>query len=205
MEFPHLGKHCSKQYCNKLDFLPISCDGCDDIFCSEHYSYIQHDCPNANKKDNQVPICPLCMKPVSCVKGQEDRAVSEHIDSYCKQQTKIYTNSCTFGKCKKRELVPFNCSTCRQNFCLKHRHADVHQCKGKSHAQREMLAQAALRRVQGNQNNNHEVFKSVQGTMSEDEALARAIAASMQDNHQSPITVGDSASSSHDKNKCAIS
>lgn len=40
--------------------------------------------------------------------------------------------------------------------------------------------------------------------MTEDEALARALAASMQENQQQPITVGDSASG-HDKNKCAIS
>lgn len=107
---------------------------------SEHYSYVQHDCPAANKRDNQVPVCPCCMKPVPSVKGEEDRAVSEHIDRYCKTETKIYTNSCSFGKCKKRELVPFNCSSCQRNFCLKHRHADVHDCKKSSSNQREILA-----------------------------------------------------------------
>lgn len=110
-------------------------------FSSEHYSYIQHECPAANKRDNQVPVCPMCMKPVPSVKGQEDRAVSEHIDQYCKTETKIYTNSCSFGKCKKRELIPFNCSSCKQNYCLKHRHADVHDCRKKSQtSQREILA-----------------------------------------------------------------
>lgn len=110
-------------------------------FSSEHFSYVQHDCPAANNRDNQVPVCPMCMKPVPSVKGQEDRAVSEHIDQYCKTETKIYTNSCSFGKCKKRELVPFSCSSCKLNYCLKHRHADVHDCKARSQSsQREMLA-----------------------------------------------------------------
>lgn len=58
-----------------------------------------------------------------------------------------------------------------------------------------------MRRTQGNGQDN---FKKIQGTMSEDEALARAIAASMQENPQrSPIRVGDNASS--DKNKCTVS
>jgi hypothetical protein len=63
------------------------------------------------------------------------------------------------------------------------------------------FSQAAIRRAQGSQEN----FSKVQGTMSEDEALARAIAASMQESHASPIAVGGDSASGHDKNKCAIS
>lgn len=114
------------------------------FFSSEHYSYFNHGCENAKVRDNQVPICPMCSKPVPAIKGQEDLEVSRHIDQYCKTETKIYTNQCTFGKCKKRELVPFKCSSCDNNFCLKHRHADVHECKGKvkrpSQSQRDILA-----------------------------------------------------------------
>lgn len=112
-------------------------------FSSEHYSYYQHDCPSAKLKDNQVPVCPMCAKPVPAEKGREDIEVSRHIDQFCKTETKIYTNQCTFGKCKKRELVPFKCSSCDKNFCLKHRHFDVHECKGRrtaSQSQRDLLA-----------------------------------------------------------------
>lgn len=67
------------------------------------------------------------------------------------------------------------------------------------------FSQAAMRRAQGGQGaNSQENFKKIQGTMSEDEALARALAASMLENQPSPITVGDGAAG-HDKNKCAIS
>lgn len=112
------------------------------FFSSDHFSYAAHDCPAAKNRDFQVPVCPMCLKPVPSTKGQEDYAVSEHIDKFCRTETKIYTNSCTFGKCKKRELIPFNCSSCQKNFCLKHRHFDVHNCQGRSQnaSQREVLA-----------------------------------------------------------------
>lgn len=68
---------------------------------------------------------------------------------------------------------------------------------------------AAARRCaeQASQNGNfQENFKKVQGTMDEDEALAKAIYESMLENEQR-VTVGNaSGSSSSDRNKnCAIS
>ncbi|KAG5672507.1 hypothetical protein PVAND_002631 [Polypedilum vanderplanki] len=215
MEFPHLGQHCKMEFCNKLDFLPISCDACKQTFCSEHYSYIQHNCTEGQiKRDNQVPVCPICMKPVPSEKGREDYAVSQHIDKFCKSETKIYTNNCSFGNCKKKELVPFTCSSCKSNFCLKHRHADVHNCKGPI-KQRDILANAAARRCsdQASQSRNlqdNSNFQKVQGTLSEDEALAKAIYESMLENEQRRnITVGGTtaaSTSSNDRNKnCAIS
>lgn len=65
-------------------------------------------------------------------------------------------------------------------------------------------SQAALRRQQG-QSSSH--ARNVQGTMSEDEALARAIEASMRESYQPPMTSvgGSSNNDGHDKNKCVIS
>lgn len=112
------------------------------FFSSEHYSYIKHNCEGASRRDSsrQVPVCPICFKPVPAEKGQEDYAVSQHIDKFCKTQTKIYTNSCSFNNCKKKELVQISCSTCKQNFCLKHRHENVHKCKGPINQQRNKIA-----------------------------------------------------------------
>lgn len=196
------------------------------IFSSEHYSYFHHGCKNAKLKDNQVPVCPMCSKPVPAEKGREDFEVSRHIDQFCKTETKIFTNQCTFGKCKKRELIPFKCSSCDKNYCLKHRYADVHECKGKTstnQSQRNMLAwvsrisklqnqivskksyfysEAALRRQQSNNRPSH--ARNVQGNMSEDEALARALEASMRESYQQTVSVGGSSSGNHDKNKCTI-
>lgn len=195
MEFPHLGKHCSQKYCNKLDFLPMKCDACGEIFCSEHFSYQTHSCHSSYKKDVQVPICPLCSEPVPTARDvSPDVTVGAHIDQFCKsEKKKIYTNQCSFKNCKKKELVPFSCGVCRQNYCLKHRHTLDHKCQGAISGvpQRSLAAQAALQRQQQSLNyarqpqpsrsNVSQLATAVQGNMSEDEALARALALSMQD------------------------
>lgn len=33
-----------------LDFLPLKCDACEQIFCTDHIAYAQHDCNSAYKK-----------------------------------------------------------------------------------------------------------------------------------------------------------
>ncbi|KAI4462381.1 arsenite inducuble rna associated protein aip-1-related [Holotrichia oblita] len=136
MEFPHLGNNCSSQNCNKLDFLPIKCDACGKIFCNEHYHYITHNCSDAYKKDNQVPVCPLCNIPIP-VRGQPpDVAVGAHMDTDCqsdpaKNRRRVFTNKCSRKGCKNKEVVPVLCGDCNMNFCLKHRHPVDHQCQGK--------------------------------------------------------------------------
>lgn len=94
----------------------------------------------ASRRDNQVPICPLCFNPVPSEKGREDYAVSQHIDKFCNTQTKIYTNNCSFKNCKKKELVKITCSNCKRDFCLKHRHENVHKCSGPINNQRNIMA-----------------------------------------------------------------
>uniref|UniRef100_A0A2M4BY54 Putative arsenite inducuble rna associated protein aip-1 n=1 Tax=Anopheles marajoara TaxID=58244 RepID=A0A2M4BY54_9DIPT len=202
MEFPNLGKHCSEQHCHKLDFLPMKCDACGAIFCSEHFSYKDHACPSAYKKDVQVPICPLCGEPVPTPRDvSPDVTVGAHIDQQCRsERKKIYTNRCSFGNCKKKELIPVKCTVCQLNYCLRHRHTTDHNCQGEAAGQRNRVAQAAIQRQTTKQPpvtvvapsrvpttvqrttpatvNNH--IAIVQGGMSEDEALARAIALSMQ-------------------------
>lgn len=32
------------------DFLPLKCDACEQIFCTDHIAYAQHDCTSAYKK-----------------------------------------------------------------------------------------------------------------------------------------------------------
>jgi len=109
MEFPDLGKHCKLEGCNRLDFLPVKCQGCSEIFCLDHYNYEKHKCPTgwslfqqisdlrfstrfskflqiflAPKNNRQVPTCPMCDKPVPFDKDKPlDQIVSEHIDRDC--------------------------------------------------------------------------------------------------------------------------
>ncbi|XP_055615560.1 AN1-type zinc finger protein 2A [Toxorhynchites rutilus septentrionalis] len=190
MEFPNLGKHCSDKFCHKLDFLPMKCDACGEIFCSEHFSYQTHSCPSAFKKDVQVPICPLCGEPIPTPRDvPPDVTVGAHIDQYCRsEKKKIYTNHCTYKNCKKKELIPVSCAICKQNFCLRHRHTTDHECKGTISSQRHLAEQAAIQRQRPSATNNtnssrnasDNLLATVQGNMSEDEALARALALSLQ-------------------------
>uniref|UniRef100_A0A8B9PYH8 AN1-type domain-containing protein n=1 Tax=Apteryx owenii TaxID=8824 RepID=A0A8B9PYH8_APTOW len=67
------------------DFLPLKCDACEQIFCTDHIAYAQHCCTSAYKKDVQVPVCPLCNTPVPVRRGEmPDVVVGEHIDRDCK-------------------------------------------------------------------------------------------------------------------------
>ncbi|XP_050355711.1 AN1-type zinc finger protein 2A-like [Nymphalis io] len=197
MEFPHIGKNCSYKSCNKLDFLPMKCDACKDVYCSDHFTYIKHECPSPNGRDVQVPQCPLCGAPVPGKRGEApDVAVGAHIDNQCtsdpakERRNKVFTNRCSYKGCKTKELVPLVCSECTLNYCLRHRHVADHACEGKLAAKRRQAAKAAMARIKANETNltngtavstSVTAFSEVQGNMSEDEALARALALSMQE------------------------
>ncbi|KAK3099492.1 hypothetical protein FSP39_005254, partial [Pinctada imbricata] len=118
------------------DFLPMKCDACSNIFCRDHIHYNTHSCPESYKKDNQVPVCPLCNKPVPLKKKElPDVVIGRHIDNDCqsdpaRKRRKVYTNRCSHKGCKQKELVPVVCDKCHKNFCLKHRHELDHDCKG---------------------------------------------------------------------------
>ena len=55
----------------------------------DHHKYADHSCPESYKLDAQIPICPLCEKPVPNKPGQTpDLAVNEHLENNCKTKTK---------------------------------------------------------------------------------------------------------------------
>ncbi|KAM7371868.1 hypothetical protein PAMP_009075 [Pampus punctatissimus] len=86
-------------------------------------------------KDVQVPVCPLCNIPIPIKRGEmPDIRVSEHIDRDCKsdpaqRKRKIFTNKCSKGGCKQKEMMRVTCDQCHLNYCLKHRHPLDHDCK----------------------------------------------------------------------------
>ncbi|XP_010872904.2 AN1-type zinc finger protein 2A isoform X1 [Esox lucius] len=135
MEFPDLGDHCSENSCKRLDFLPMRCDACQDIFCKDHITYANHKCMSSYKKDIQVPVCPLCNTPIPIKRGEmPDIKVGEHIDRDCQsdpaqKKRKIFTNKCSKGGCKQKEMIRVTCDQCHMNYCLKHRHPLDHDCK----------------------------------------------------------------------------
>ncbi|XP_068223907.1 AN1-type zinc finger protein 2A-like [Palaemon carinicauda] len=128
-----------------------------------------------------------------------------------KAKTKIYTNKCSAPKCKGKEMVKVTCDSCGLDFCLRHRHTLDHNCKGPLNPRERAAAAAATRVADKSKNNkqtsssSNGILKyltpapggprptghtppsrgasisSIQGGLSEDEAMARALAASMQD------------------------
>ncbi|XP_034836546.1 AN1-type zinc finger protein 2A-like [Maniola hyperantus] len=201
MEFPHIGRNCSYKSCNKLDFLPMKCDACREVYCSDHFSYIKHECTASNARDVQVPECPLCGSPVPGKRDEPpDVAVSAHIDNQCmsdparERRKKVFTNKCSYKGCKTKEMVPLVCAECALNYCLRHRHAVDHTCDGKLGAKKRQLANAAMARIRQNERNMPDrtmvasiaSFTAVQGNMTEDEALAHALALSLQEQSGTP-------------------
>ena len=94
----------------------------------------------------QVPVCPLCNQPIPVARGAvPDLAVSEHIENNCQLRSKqaVFSNRCRKAKCKKKELVPIVCETCRLNFCLTHRHPTDHDCRGPQTTSRAAAAATA--------------------------------------------------------------
>ena len=125
MELPHIGDQCAHNDCRQLDFLPVKCDGCKKKFCVQHWKYEGHNCATPKLKDVQVPVCPLCDKPVPSKPGANpNEAVSRHLDRDCQRDQKR-NPKCSKVKCKTRELIKVDCDQCGLNFCLKHRHPQV--------------------------------------------------------------------------------
>ncbi|KAM4024273.1 AN1-type zinc finger protein 2A [Anomaloglossus baeobatrachus] len=137
MELPDLGEHCTEVTCKQLDYLPMKCDACEDLFCKDHITYNHHKCPSAYKKDVQVPVCPLCGTAVPVKRGElADAAIGQHIDRNCsrdpsRRKQKIFTNRCCKQGCKKKELMRIECEQCHSNFCLSHRHPLDHDCSSR--------------------------------------------------------------------------
>ncbi|KAI1294990.1 AN1-type zinc finger protein 2B [Halotydeus destructor] len=195
MEFPDLGQHCSITTCNRLDFLPIRCDSCSKTYCSDHYSYTSHTCPNAHTKDFQVPVCPLCSQPVAMKRGElPDIRVSAHIDDDCqdvrakqKRKNSVFSSKCTKKGCKSREMVKILCTVCDKNFCLKHRHSMDHDCvpvakqstKSINEIRNSMFSWVTGGPKAAEPKTNMSKSKSINGVISEDEALARALQESL--------------------------
>lgn len=44
MEFPNTGVQCSIKECKQLDFLPLDCKYCKNIFCKNHFNTTLHGC-----------------------------------------------------------------------------------------------------------------------------------------------------------------
>lgn len=135
-EFPDLGKHCTVDDCKQIDFLPFTCDCCHQVFCLAHRSYSKHQCPNANKQDVTVVICPLCAKGVRLIPNEDPNITWEsHVNTDCDPSN--YQQATKKKKCPVRgcqEVLTYSnkikCRDCNTEHCLKHRFGPDHKCPG---------------------------------------------------------------------------
>ena len=127
-----LGKHCQEETCKQLDFLPFHCDSCKAPFCVDHFQPDRHNCKSRIIKDSKLPQCPLCNKYIEKgTKNVDDNTqVERHIMSGCTALVvqKPKKNRCSEARCKVHSPIPFSCSNCYRQFCVKHRHPGDHKC-----------------------------------------------------------------------------
>ncbi|KAJ3440646.1 zinc finger an1-type domain 2a [Anaeramoeba flamelloides] len=132
-----IGKHCSSESCNRLDFLPVKCDYCSKFFCPSHSSPLSHKCESYVYTEKKIVECPICSKDVQINENDVvDVIMNRHISSGCKshlyqltQKRDVYT--CSHKNCKRKEYFPIVCSSCGENFCLNHRISSAHKCTHK--------------------------------------------------------------------------
>ncbi|KAJ6241048.1 an1-type zinc finger protein [Anaeramoeba flamelloides] len=80
-----IGVHCPVESCNKLDFLPFTCEFCNVQFCQEHWKPEKHECKIVGKLDRRIYDCEKCKHEIQVNVGQDPREIMEkHLKSGCK-------------------------------------------------------------------------------------------------------------------------
>eukprot|EP01029_Cantina_marsupialis_P029323 TRINITY_DN780108_c0_g1_i1.p1 TRINITY_DN780108_c0_g1~~TRINITY_DN780108_c0_g1_i1.p1 ORF type:complete len:212 (-),score=33.84 TRINITY_DN780108_c0_g1_i1:106-741(-) len=160
MECEVIGKHCEYPSCNLRDFLPFTCDGCRKVFCLEHRSYATHECINSSNKDKRVIICPLCKDSV-LIGPHEDETIAfhRHEITTCKPHTRKSKKKkrCPVEGCKEK-LTRSNkesCADCSQEFCLRHRFPDDHDCVGPPVVKKRGLFSKLKKKVSSNSSSSN--------------------------------------------------
>merc|ERR1712014_134343 len=112
------------------------CDGCDKIFCKDHFTYAAHDCPGANKKDRRVIVCPLCEKALPHPQGEDANQIWEQhaASGDCRPPAAVAERpkpKCPVKGCKVKltAINQFKCPTCNECVCMAHRFEDQHECR----------------------------------------------------------------------------
>lgn len=159
------------------------------------------------------PLCQLPCPVRRDLGHTPDMAVNAHIDRDCRSDKAVSRQRrinkaaldplvCVKVKCKKKELVPLKCDECRQPVCLTHRHPEDHACPGSRAGLAQLTAAAASRRANSAMSGikslamGRPAVANVRTTssstpvqsshqLSEDEALARALHASLNEGAQS--------------------
>lgn len=112
-----IGAQCEYAPCRQLDFLPFLCHSCKKKYCLEHRTEDGHAC---SKKGAWA----------SSKRAGEDNKSSSSPTS--RPTILTHDKQCSSPACKvliDTALTPgIHCSTCRRDYCLKHRLSEDHDC-----------------------------------------------------------------------------
>lgn len=118
MEIDGLGKRCALPECRRLDYLPVRCYACNLDFCEDHKLPASHSCTVITAREGNKHRCPECGVHVGAATG----ALERHLKSCRKRRDP----KCAY--CGKRDPLGVTCSDCGKQYCLEHRHLEVHNC-----------------------------------------------------------------------------
>lgn len=101
MEFPDIGKRCSKLDCKQLDFLPFQCK-CTKLYCSEHFNEHVTNCEQLNDTNTTLQnisnlyLCSedgcniKCLIPITCNKCKKHFCIiHRHVVSCSKEDPNV--------------------------------------------------------------------------------------------------------------------
>ena len=151
--FPDQEARCCEKYCSKVNFIPMKCDACYQIYCKDHLEYEDHDCSERMRRNyddekkersNQVPLCPQCSQPVPLSLGSDpEELMFQHLGNSCKGKilntTHVTSSSpppppsapivrCCVYSCNKVDFIPMKCDACYQIYCKDHLQYEDHKC-----------------------------------------------------------------------------
>mmetsp|Transcript_27682 Transcript_27682/g.38485 ORF Transcript_27682/g.38485 Transcript_27682/m.38485 type:complete len:190 (-) Transcript_27682:136-705(-) len=136
MDLTHVGKHCALKECSQLDFLPFRCSHCSSSFCLEHRKPEDHSCSKYTPP--RPPVVTICKDCNRSITANGDDSMSSLLEKHykageCKKFKVTKPFRCTYLKpsgkvCRKREFDENICKHCSKNYCIKHRHAEEHEC-----------------------------------------------------------------------------
>ncbi|KAH8104739.1 hypothetical protein BXZ70DRAFT_1005247 [Cristinia sonorae] len=131
----NIGKQCSHNTCNLVDFLPFKCQHCSQSYCGDHFLPQTHQCEryDENKHNRVAPPCPFCQTPIAIPVGEDPNVRMErHFNTDCAvlvgKPVKPSTPRCPRANCGKVLFAPIKCDTCKQQFCPTHRFPADHRC-----------------------------------------------------------------------------
>ncbi|KAH9586429.1 hypothetical protein LSM04_001838 [Trypanosoma melophagium] len=116
------GKGALCSVCGHFDFLPLNCNRCQGVFCSEHIDF--HNVAATNK--------PCVIEDVKVKSVDEVRGTSDKL-------------RCTCVVCGSKMCVLTPCQICRQNFCVEHRfhgHESNEKMKLQDHKSKKSFLQS---------------------------------------------------------------